>query len=343
MKRYTSITLFVALLFALGAAGTAQAQATKYAQAGMGFLKIDPDPRVAAMGGTYAGNIGSATAVFANPAALSMLEGFDATASVTSWIADISLYGAAVAYRFGNIGTFGLSLVSMDYGDFRRTIPYTGTDPALRNQGYIDQGTFSVNEYAVGLSYARQITSQFYVGGTVRMASQDLGNVEIINELTGNIEETGNSLNNVVLDFGTMYYTGYRDLRFGVSVRNFSNQSDYFDQRFELPLTLDFGMAMDVLSLAGGEVENSALTLAVDWLHPRDFEERLHVGAEYAFMDMAYLRGGYKFNYDEEGLTGGLGVHLKTGGYGLKADYSYSAFGDFFGAVHRIGVGITLQ
>lgn len=343
--RKATCTLSIAILFALGVTASVQAQATKYAQAGMGFLKIDVAADVAAMGGTYIGTPGRATAVFSNPAAMALLEGGDVTAGVTNWIADIKLYGLAAAYQVGNLGVFGVNVVSMDYGDFRRTIPYQGTDPVLRNQGFIDQGTFTVTELAVGVSYARQITGQFYVGGNVRFARQDLGEVEIINAFTGATEMTDSAVDNIVLDFGTMYYPGFHDLRFGASVRNFSNQNDYFNQRFELPLTLDFGIAMDVLTLvssASGS-ENGTLTLALDWVHPRDFSERLHIGLEYGFLDTVFLRGGYKMNYDEEDFTAGLGVQLARSGYGLRADYAYSAFGEFFGSVHRVTLGILLR
>ena len=347
MKTNGSYTLLaVTLLLALGSVEVAKAQPTKYAQAGMPFLKIDVGARTAAMGGTYASVLGGADDMFSNPAGLALLDGFDVSSTVTNWIADIRHYGGGAAYRFGNIGTFGINLVWMDYGDLRRTSPALETaGPTDRERGYIDEGTFGVTEYAVGFSYARQITSQFYVGGQVRYASQDLGAVDLINELTSETENVENRVSNIVLDFGTMYYTGFRDLRFGVAVRNFSGQSEYYDQGFELPLALDFGIAMDLLTLApsapGGG--NSTLTLALDWQHPRDYSERLHAGLEYGFADTVFLRGGYKFNYDSEGLTAGLGVKAGLGGYGLKAGYAYVDSNEFFGQIHRVTLGIYGQ
>ena len=344
--RKSGYTSFVAVLLFLGTAASVQAQATKFAQAGMGFLKIDVAADVAALGGTHIGTTGRATAMFSNPAAMALLEGGDVTAGVTDWIADIKLYGLAAAYRIGDLGVFGINIVAMDYGTFRGTRPWqNGDDPGLRDQGFIDLGGFEVGEFAVGVSYARQITGQFYVGGNVRYAHQDLGAVQIIDAFTGNVVDTDNSINSIVFDFGTMYYPGFKDLRFGASVRNFSNQNDYFDQRFELPLTLDFGIAMNVLTLFGSAPgpENSHLMLAVDWVHPRDFSERLHLGLEYGFLDTVFLRGGYKFNYDEESFTGGLGVRLESSGYGIRADYAYGAFGDFFGSVIRLTLSILLR
>ena len=64
----------------------------------------------------------------------------------------------------------------------------------------------------------------------------------------------------------------------------------------------------------------------------------MHVAAEYGFGNLAYLRGGYRFNYDEEGLTAGGGLHLKRDRYGISVDYAYIDFGRL-SAVHVVTVG----
>lgn len=340
MKRITLMA--AALLLTV----MAEAQPVKYGQAGMPFLQINVGGRVAAMGGTQVGIIGDATAMFANPAGMAFVEGLDVQAGVTEWIADIGHYAGGGAMRLGNLGVFGVNFVWMDYGDFQWTEVYEGDDPDLRNDGYVNMGTFSVDEFALGVSYARQISSAFYVGGNIKYARQNMPNTEIIDLYNESETLTAeNEINNIVFDFGTIYYTGFRDLRFGMSIRNFSNQSDYFDSRFELPLTFDFGLAMDLLQLAPSTTgeSNSSLTLAIDWLHPRDYSERFHAGLEYGFMDSLFLRGGYKFNYDEESFSAGVGVKTGFSGYGLRADYAYSAFGEFFGQVHRVSLGIFIQ
>ena len=348
-QRATAAGLALALLLALAFPEASRAQEdtdgypTKYGQAGMTFLQIDVGSRLASMGGTHASVEGSVYDMFANPAGLAFAEGFQASSTVTNWIADIRHYGLGASYRLGNVGTFGVSLVFMDYGDLVRTSVYEGTDPELRRQGYVTDGTFNVNDYALGLAYARQITDRFYVGGHLRYATQDLGSILINDPVRDEQMNTDNEVSNVVFDVGTMYYTGFRDLRFGMSIRNFSNQANYFDQRLELPLAFDFGVAMDLLSLAPsdpGVARSSALTLALDWQHPRAFRERLHAGLEYGFAETVFVRGGYKFNYDSEGFTAGLGVKAGVGGFGLDVGYAYVDSNSFFGQIHRVTLGI---
>jgi len=155
--------------------------------------------------------------------------------------------------------------------------------------------------------------------------------------LSQNIEDV------IAFDFGTLYYTGYKDLRLSMSVRNFSRQGRFIQQRFELPLTMDIGIAMDLMPYFMGDNSGNKLTLAIDALHPRDYSERLHIGAEYALSDLLFLRGGYKLNYDEEGLCAGVGVNKMFGNFGVKFDYAFTDFGEFFGSVHRISWHIYMK
>jgi len=311
----------------------------KFAQSGMPFLKIDVGGR-AALAGTQIGVVGDAASMFYNPAGLAMVTGLDATLSLNQWIADITHTGAAAAFRAGNLGTFGVSFVTMNYGDFTSTIATDVTQDPTR-AGYRLGETFTVTEYAVGVSYGRQISSEFSVGGHIRYAYQNLGTNDVFNEISGKVDtDVEQEVSNIVVDFGTLYYPGFKDFRFGMSLRNFSNQSDYYDQRFELPLSFDFGVAMDVLSLFA-EGGSSKLTVAFDWIHPREYDERQHLGVEFSLLDMLFLRGGYKFNYDEEGLSAGVGVEKAFGPAGLKVDFTYTDFG-IFDSVTRISVGVFL-
>jgi hypothetical protein len=316
----------------------------KSAQSGMPFLTIDVSGRTAAMGSAGSCIAADASAMFFNIAGLAQIQGLDVMVNQTSWIVDSKQYSGAVAYNLGRYGTIGASLVWMDYGDFAETVPYTGIDVDMRKKGYESLGNFSVNEYALGLSYARKISTAFSFGGQVKYAMQDLyhGKKFMIFDPKLGIETESSIKDQVIaFDFGTMYYTGWKDLRFGMSIRNFSRQGKFVDQRFELPLTMTMGVAMDVLSIFMPPENKQHLTLSIDALHPRNWTERLHVGAEYALYDMLYVRGGYKFNYSEESFCGGIGVAKSMGNYGLRLDYAYSDFGGYFGSVHRITLGLN--
>ena len=84
----------------------------------------------------------------------------------------------------------------------------------------------------------------------------------------------------------------------------------------------------------GVNSEQYALNVSVDAQHPNDYEERLHVGGELGVMNMIYLRGGYKFNYDLGGATLGAGVSYEN----VRIDAAWLDFGDRFDAPLRFSI-----
>jgi len=152
-----------------------------------------------------------------------------------------------------------------------------------------------------------------------------------------------NKVRGTAFDFGTIFYPGFESFGFGVSIRNFSPEFNYKVEKvgedvdleaFSAPLTYTIAIAMDILDLFG-EHPDQSFVVDVDYLHPKDYTERIHVGGEFSYKDLFIVRSGYKFNYDEAGLTLGVGFH--TGG--IRVDYAYSDFGRF-DAVNRISVGM---
>ena len=326
MKRLTLIITVIVLCIAL--IMPAHAVMKKLAQTGLQFLKIDMSPRAAAMGGSYMMVGVDATALFYNPAGIVYSDNsLDFFASQTEWAANISYMASALTKSIGNLGTFGVSVTYADYGD-----DIEGTIKTSDTKGFENTGSVDVGAYAIGVGYGRQLTNKFSIGGQIKYVAQKLGN---------SLQETGieeeNKVNGLAYDFGTIFYPGFKSLRIGMVIRNYSAQLRYEEEDFQLPLTFSVGAAMDVLDLLG-EHEN-ALLLSIDAAHPRDFTERLNMGGEFLFMDMIALRAGYKYNYDEEGLTLGAGLNYTLSGLNVKIDYAYSPLSDF-DTVNRFSIGI---
>jgi hypothetical protein len=309
----------------------AQATIKKVAQTGLQFLKVDVSARAAAMGGAYIMVGNDATAMFYNPAGIALMKrGLDFYSGMTQWIADINYQSAGLIKNLGNIGTVGASVIYCDYGD-----DMIGTRVATNERGYIKTGTVDIGAYTLGLSYARSLTDKFSVGGQIKFAVQHLGSNAIIE----GGKEIENKVSGLAYDFGTIFYPGFYSLRVGMSINHFSGQFKYEEEAFQLPLTFKIGAAMDVLDLTG-EHQNPLL-IAIDAIHPRDYTERIHLGGEYVYNNLIAIRAGYKFNYDEEGLTAGVGFKFTLRSVDLKLDYAYSAM-DIFDTVSRFSLGISL-
>jgi hypothetical protein len=304
-------------------------QMTKIAQSGLQFLKVATGARAAAMGGAMAEASYDANAMFYNPAGIARMEGMaEVMFNNTQWIAGIQYNSAAAAYTFENIGTFGISALFANYGD-----DIMGTMVANNDQGYITTGNLDVGAYDVGLSYARNITDQFTIGGTVKYLYQHLGSSTMPGGYTKKNEISGYGF-----DFGTIFYPGLKSFRFGISVNNFSKSFKYEKENFSLPLTFTIGIAMNVFDLVN--IENQSLLIAIDAAHPNDFSERMRLGAEYSFMNMIIGRVGYVTNNDVEGLSAGIGLKYNIAGLNLKVDYSYSSM-HYFTDVNRFSVGFN--
>ncbi len=197
-------------------------------------------------------------------------------------------------------------------------------------------GMLDATALSVGATYARRLTDKFLVGGQARYAYQHLGesifaNVGVdLDSLTVDSTFTKtNDVSGLSFEIGTIFYPGlWPSLKVGMDIKNFSQEFEYKDEPFQLPLTFTLGFAVDLFEVIGLDGGNSLL-LAVDALHPRDYSERIHVGAEFGFMNMAFIRAGYKFNYDIESLSLGGGLNLALVGVGLRVDAAYSLIEDF--------------
>jgi len=305
-----------------------QAELKKVGQTGYQFLKIDANARGAAMGGAVTLSGFGAENLFYNPAGIALQSRrIDVFTNQTQWIADISYITVGVSKRFGSIGTFGFSYQTADYGDI------IGTQVADNEFGFIETGSVDVAASAIGFAYAKKLTDKFSLGGHMRYASQKLGE----NQVEG--ETKSNTTSGLVWDFGTIFYPNESSFRFGMSIRNFSQEMIYEQFSFELPITFTLGMAADVFEVLGVS-KNQTLLLALDAVHPRDYTERLHLGLEYGLNNMFFLRSGYKFNYDSEGLSLGAGVNVSLGNIGTHISYALSQAGDF-SPVNRISISAS--
>ena len=300
-------------------------------QSGWQFLKINGDARQAALGGAYTAiSKGDAGAVFGNPAALADVKNINVQVNALKWVADITYQSAAIAIDFGDAGVVAASVAMLNYGDIPETINAStgtsGTTPVVTG------AMFTANDIAAGLSYARKITDNLSVGGNFRWMQQQIAEL---------------SMRNWSLDFGTMYYTGFRSLRIAITARNFGPDSRFggWSEKFQtesdnvrMPLDFRAGMAMDFLDEEGSP---HLLTVVVEGDHPNDGREKFHVGASYAFDGTFFIRGGYKFNYDVQKFTFGAGINYPIGNTVGTISYAYVDFSELT-QVHMLSLGFSL-
>ncbi len=307
--------------------------ASKVAQAGCTFLDVAAGARAVGMGEAFTVLGQDATALFYNPSGIGEIEGkFDLSVGQTQWISEINYLYMAAVYNADVLGNFGFSLIYPDYGEIY------GTRVVEGGAGYEDTGLLDVASFCAGLAYAREFTDKFTIGGQVKYVAQHLGSndfLEVSEEGDSSSVSRENEISTLSYDFGLLFYPGFKSFAFGMSVRNFSPRVTYERVGFELPLTFALGVGMDILDLFG-EYPDYSLNIGLEGLHPRDWDERYHVGGEFSYKDMLFLRAGYKFNYYLEGLNAGVGISIA----GVKIDYSYSKV-ELYDMINRVSAGFS--
>jgi hypothetical protein len=338
MRTRVFICTTLAVMWLSGPA--AHAQIVKKAQVGFRFLENPVAAEVVGRGMVGVATTLTSNGVFWNPSLISWIPGTaDLSVNHTTGIADINYNAAAAAVKVGNFGVLGLSLLVMDYGTFY------GTRRAANQQGYVETGEFSPAAYAVGIALSQRISTRFSYGIHLKYVRQNLGDAWVaptgssltdpdLSISTRHYEQFG-----LAMDVGAYYDFLYKGIRFGACLQNISREIRYESEPFPMPFAVSFGATVEPLRFFDEDQKN-VFTLSFESRHPRDFNEKLKIGAEYNFLDTFIARIGYATNYDERGLMAGIGLRYDVGGFPLRADYAYEAFG-IFGAVHHISLGVN--
>lgn len=287
-------------------------------QTGWQFLHLPTVARNAALGDVKCGlTDNDASAIFNNPANLVDIKNIDAAFSKLNYVADISYTTGAVAKNFGKWGVFGLSFANLDAGTMYRTENVYNEELGITQRSG-DLGTFTAGDILVGISYARSVTDKLSIGGNISYIREKLDDVT---------NENWNA------DFGIFFRTGFHSLRLSILARNFGPDTEFFGfseiyglpQSIRMPIDFRMGIAYDFIENSKGGPHK--LTGYLEGVHPNDGPERVHTALEYTFLKMFSLRAGYKFNYDEQGVTLGGGLNFDMSGIKGRIDYAYLDYG----------------
>ncbi|MCF7803316.1 MAG: PorV/PorQ family protein [Candidatus Marinimicrobia bacterium] len=305
----------------------------------MTFLQVGMSPRATSLGDAYTAVGTGAEAIFYNPAAITEFDGsIQAYVTNTRFIADINHIAGALAFQLGTAGTVGLSMQSVDYGEIIHTSILSESNFQANPQGYIEHGLVeNVGAYAFGVTYARQVTNKFSMGGNVRYVGQNLGTAQPTD--TTSLEFGKEKF---VYDMGVKFNTGFKSFKFGMSMRNFATAVQFQEISNQLPLNFSLGGSMNLMDFVDESIANHSALLSVEFSHPNNYAERTMVGLEYTFMDLFSVRTGYRSNFDIGGFSAGFGISPEISGKRITIDYSYSQTIDYFEPVTRIALSANL-
>ncbi|TFG94968.1 MAG: PorV/PorQ family protein [Calditrichales bacterium] len=334
------------IFVAAGILAVSTSFAQKVGSTSMQFLKVMPCARATALGEAYTVWATGAEAIFWNPAGLAHLDNMEISTTYVNWLFDSQQGALAYAQSLGEYGAVGVQLQYVDFGEFEET---TNARPYISNPENpgMTGNTFNPFSYVVGITYAKYLTDKFSVGLSMKYAHESLYNGDrvIAQVKQGIYEEVDTWANGLLFDFGIRYNTGFRSVHIGSAVQNFGGDVKYAKESNPVPLLFRLGIGADLIGTEGllmsGYGEHR-LGAAFDIFHPNDYAQQMHMGMEYEFAGSVFLRAGYKFNYDYDGLTIGAGVKYAIEGLRLSADYSFGSMGSYLGNVQRISLGFIL-
>jgi hypothetical protein len=289
------------------------------------FLKIGVGSRASAMGDAFVAVANDASALYWNPAGLTQFKDDQLLFSHNMWVVDINHDFVGAVYHMDETNAFGISFTSLSMQDMPVTTEF---------QPFGTGAYFGFGDIALAVTYSRKMTEQFSFGGTVRYIEETLDQLK---------------MRGVMIDLGTYYWTGLGTTRFAVAVSNFGNQlapdgevvligkrSNSQWQAFSPPTVFRIGFAMEPY-----QDEINKITASIQLNHPNDNSENLSTGVEYSWKNTFYLRGGYKFNVDEQNYSFGAGVYVPVSVANVTVDYSYSNFVRL-GTAHRFSIILGL-
>lgn len=183
------------------------------------FLNLTNSARVGALGGNQVGiNINDVSLVFHNPANLSPELNQSLTFNYVPYVSDIKMTYAGYAHHFNNIGTFGISIHSINYGSFDRA----DVDGNLN-------GTFSAAEYAINLSYSKLLSPKLRAGISLKPI---ISNLEQYNSF------------GLAADIGLLFHSENKLFSAGITLKNIGSQITTYNETYEpLPTDLQIGIS----------------------------------------------------------------------------------------------------
>ena len=303
------------------------------------FLMIEPSARMGAMGNAGVASYDEVIAAYYNPGALGHVASSQAQFTHSLWIADIAYDYAGVGIKLAETQMLYLSMTSLNSGeiDVRTVERPLGTGER-----------YTVSNVAFGIGYGQRITDRFSAGLQVSYMQETIWH---------------SSLGAFALNFGTLYQLSADGINIGASISNFGTRGRYngrdlrirydldpdkfgdnsnlpgevYTEEFSLPVIFRVGLAAPLLI-----DENNRFRFAIDAFHPNDNTESVSLGAEWNFMGIFSLRGGYQNLYQKDaevGLTTGAGLEYEVFGSLLHVDYAWAEHGRL-NDTHRFTVGV---
>jgi|TARA_B110000003_G_C16641418_1_gene530343 hypothetical protein len=326
-KKYIILLFLITSLFGVDKAGTTAAK----------FLSIGVGSKATGMGGAFTSIADDATAMYWNPAGLSFNKTKEVYLNHANWIADISFDYFGFTIPVNNKTTLGFNITSVTMDEMEVT-----------RYGNENTGeTFKAADYAIGSTYAINLTDRFSVGLNAKYIQQTIANSHAkgfaLDFGTLFITPFGFNLGTSISNFGSKLMMTGDDLLIGADVDeniNGNNESvtgtlstDYFD----LPLVLRIGVS-DKFKISS----RGSIVLSMDAISPNDNANYINIGTEINLFDgLIFLYSGMNsllLEDKESEFSVGGGIRLPNNS--LSINFTHEQM-KFLGNSQQVSISIN--
>ena len=298
-----SFPVLCILLIAAHSQGSGQA-----GQTGLAFLKLGVGARSLGMGEAYSAIASDPSAMYYNPASLSLSGSSQILLMHKEWIQDTRTEYIAATAAMSKV-TFGISVNSTSINNIEVR---EGPGPA--------QGTFDAHNAAIGISGAYRIDSCLSIGATGKYLYEKI----LVNEASG-----------FGIDLGGWYETPW-SVRLALAVNNLGSIGELGYEATKLPTTIRAGGAY----LTRIEAIDGTFTAATDVVAiTGENTTHLHLGAELNYRQTLSARVGYQTGYDARSFTTGVGFRYAQ----FQFDYAFAPTKFDLGSTHTFSLLIGLD
>jgi hypothetical protein len=326
VRRLASFFALVSLVCLSAIAGNINRTGTAGAQE----LLIPVGAKEVALGGSNVAFVSGVGAIYWNPAGVARTNfGTEVQFSHMTYFGDIGIEYGAISATAEGIGTFGVSIKSINFGN----IPVTTED----NPDGTGQ-TYSPSYVTTGLTYSRLLSDRISVGANFNLVSESIMSTSATGvSLDAGVQYNGLLVPELKLGFAVknigpnMKFSGSNLLRPGSTVGDIRGTQNYSVEAaaFELPSQIEIALAYEKKF-----DETNKITVFTDFENNNYQDDIWKFGAEYAFQDLLFIRGGYNLSpnapKDPLGTTSqlydfsvGAGINYDIGGLTMTFDYAY--------------------
>jgi hypothetical protein len=281
------------------------------------FLKIDPSPRAAALGGAYSAVSGGAYATYWNPAGLAQLTRPEASLMYNRYFSDMRQEFVGLAAPVSERWALGAHFDALDVRrDLERRSGTGEEDPTAALTS--SEGDFGARDMAGTLSAARRFGRGFSLGASLKILQQRIDT----------LRETG-----FAADAGFLWRSPGRFLSIGGGLRNLGPSLRFLQKSYPLPLSYHLG--------AAARWGKDRLLVSAGLEQPIDNYLFSGAGVEFRPLSFVAVRTGYRFRLHGNelgafsGFRTGAGLLLPP----FQLDYAFVPMGDFE-STHRVSLGM---